>query len=100
MILVAYDAFTSPKYIFDAQAFEALGLENARLRDENARLRSAYEDRQKINAQLAARIEELERRLKLNSSNSSKPPSSDGLKKPKAEMRTKRYRQVIGSTPQ
>ena len=34
---------------FDAQAFEALGLENARLRDENARLRSAYEDRQKLN---------------------------------------------------
>ena len=29
-----------------------------------------------------ARIAELERRLGLNSSNSSKPPSSDGLKKP------------------
>ena len=83
---------------FDAQAFEALGLENARLRDENARLRSAYEDRQKINAQLAARIEELERRLKLNSSNSSKPPSSDGLKKPKAEMRTKSLRGKSGNT--
>lgn len=77
------------KYVFDAQAFEALRLENARLRDENAWLRSAYEVQQKINTQLAARIEELERRLKLNSSNSSKPPSSDGLKKPNAEMRTK-----------
>ena len=30
----------------------------------------------------AARIAELERRLGLNSSNSGKPPSSDGLKKP------------------
>ena len=29
-----------------------------------------------------ARIAELERRLGLNSSNSGKPPSSDGLKKP------------------
>ena len=33
-------------------------------------------------AALKARIAELERRLGLNSSNSSKPPSSDGLKKP------------------
>jgi transposase len=33
------------------------------------------------NAKLLLRIEELERRLKLNSSNSSKPPSSDGLRK-------------------
>jgi transposase len=34
------------------------------------------------NAALKARIAELERRLGLNSSNSSKPPSSDGLTKP------------------
>ena len=33
-------------------------------------------------AALKARIAELERRLGLNSSNSAKPPSSDGLKKP------------------
>ena len=33
-------------------------------------------------AALKARLAELERRLGLNSSNSSKPPSSDGLKKP------------------
>src|SRR5246127_2262388 len=34
------------------------------------------------NAALKARIADLERRLGLNSSNSGKPPSSDGLKKP------------------
>ena len=34
------------------------------------------------NATLKARLAELERRLGLNSSNSGKPPSSDGLKKP------------------
>lgn len=31
-------------------------------------------------AKLEARIEELEKRLNMNSSNSSKPPSSDGLR--------------------
>ena len=34
------------------------------------------------NAALKARLAELERRLGLNSSNSGKPPSSDGLTKP------------------
>ncbi|MFY9989799.1 MAG: DUF6444 domain-containing protein, partial [Rhodoplanes sp.] len=34
------------------------------------------------NESLKARLAELERRLGLNSSNSGKPPSSDGLKKP------------------
>jgi transposase len=39
-----------------------------------------------IIARLKARIAELERMLGLNSSNSSKPPSSDGLKKPPRVM--------------
>lgn len=46
----------------------ALGAENALLRAENA--------------VLTGRLAELERRLGLNSSNSGKPPSSDGLNKP------------------
>ena len=39
-------------------------------------------DYEEIVKQQAARIAELERRLNKNCSNSSKPPSSDGLKKP------------------
>jgi len=43
-----------------------------------------------------ARIAELERRLGLNSSNSGKPPSSDGLKKP---ARVRSLRQASGRKP-
>ena len=44
-------------------------------------------------AALTARIAELERRLDLNSRNSGKPPSSDGLKKP---PRTRRLLEPSG----
>jgi len=53
----------------------ALQSEVESLRTENIELRTK-------NAALQAQIDELNRRLGLNSSNSSKPPSSDGLKKP------------------
>ena len=53
----------------------AVAEEIAHLRAENAALRQTV-------ATLTARIAELERRLGLNSENSGKPPSSDGLKKP------------------
>ena len=43
-----------------------------------------------------ARAVELERRLGLNSSNSGKPPSSDGLHKPKREPRTRSLREPSG----
>lgn len=53
---------------------EFLRQENAELKKENAALKA-------IIVKLNFKIEELERRLGLNSSNSSKPPSSDGLRK-------------------
>ena len=52
---------------------------------------------------LAARLGELERRLGLNSTNSGKPPSSDGLNKPPAEKtrrrRTSSLREKSGRQP-
>ena len=44
------------------------------------------------NAMLRSRIAELERRLGLDSSNSGKPPSSDGLKKRPSRVRSLRER--------
>ena len=48
------------------------------------------------NSALQARVAELERRLGLNSSNSGKPPSSDGLGKPPREPRTRSLREASG----
>lgn len=48
------------------------------------------------NAALEARIEKLEQRLNKNSSNSSKPPSSDGLKKPKPKSRREKGKRQSG----
>jgi transposase len=70
----------------------ALAEENARLRAENAALKETI-------AVLLARVAELERRLGLNSSNSGRPPSSDGLHKPKREPRTRSLRERSGKPP-
>ena len=67
----------------------ALAEENARLRTENAALEETI-------AVLLARVAELERQLGLNSSNSGKPPSSDGLHKPQREPRTRSLREPSG----
>jgi transposase len=55
--------------------------EVARLQRGNERLRAENEALRGENAALRAEVAELLRRLDLDSSNSSKPPSSDGLKK-------------------
>ncbi len=60
-------------------------LENAQLRDRVARV--------------AERPGELERRPGLNGGNSGRPSSSDGLKKPAAERRTRSLRGKTGRKP-
>ena len=59
---------------------------NTALQAQNTTLRA-------LNAALTARVAELERRLGLNSTNSGKPPSSDGLQKP---PRTRSLREASG----
>ena len=58
-----------------------------------AALQARNSELRELNASLTARVAELERRLGLNSSNSGKPPSSDGLKKP---PRTRSLREPSG----
>jgi transposase len=67
--------------------------------DDLGRLRAENTMLQETVAMLLARVAELERRLGLNSSNSAKPPSSDGLHKPKREPRTRRLREPSGKPP-
>jgi transposase len=69
----------------------------ARLQTENATLQEALTTSDETIAQLQARIAELERQLGLNSSNSGKPPSSDGLKK--KPPRTTSLRTSSGKKP-
>ena len=71
---------------------ETSGQKIARLELENAVLREQV-------ARFVERISALERRLGLNSRNSSQPPSSDGLKKPAAERRTRSLRGKTGRKP-
>ena len=70
----------------EARAFAG----DAKIQELETRLQE-YEEKFRlqveINARQAELISELERRLGLNSTNSSKPPSSDGLRKPPAPKR-------------
>ena len=70
-----------------------LRAKNAGLRTENAVLRAEHEQLQRMLAALTQRVAELERRLACDSSNSSRPPSSDApwSKKP-AKKRSSRSR--------
>src|SRR5436853_3047106 len=79
----------SPNRPDDAgEASAALLVEIAALKTENSALKEL------VNV-LQAKMAELERRLGLNSRNSGKPPSSDGLKKP---PRTSSLRKPSGKT--
>jgi transposase len=71
---------------------ERLSAHNAVLASAKATLAAQNETMRRDNAALLARVAELERRLGLNSSNSSKPPSSDGLRKRPPRTRSLRER--------
>lgn len=69
----------------DAPSYEQLVAQNAELRSQNAELG-------KLVAVLSERVAELERRLGMNSSNSSRPPSSDAPWAKPAAKRSSRTR--------
>ena len=64
-----------------------------------AELRAANAEQARLIATLQARVAELERRLGRDSSNSSKPPSSDGLAKATRPARGDRGRRRPGKQP-
>ena len=76
-----------------------LRADNAELRAENAQFRAENAQFRAENAQLRQLVEQLQRRLGLDSSNSGKPPSSDGPGKPPAKPRTRSQRGRSGKRP-
>jgi hypothetical protein len=71
----------------------------ARLRTRNGELIAANTELATQLETLRAQVTELQRRLGMNSSNSSKPPSSDGLAKPPAPTRQRRRGRRPGKQP-
>ena len=70
--------------------------ENAQLRAANTRLQAGQEELTRQLQALQEQVQELQRRLGLDSSNSGKPPSSDGPAKPPAARRTRSQRRQSG----
>jgi transposase/uncharacterized coiled-coil protein SlyX len=82
-------AISSPDQDLEATvAVQAMVVDQ--LREANARLEAANAEQASLIATLKARVAELERRLGKDSSNSSRPPSSDGLGKPPAPRQQRR----------
>jgi transposase len=75
------------------EKIDFLSTELIQVKKENAEIKEAFKEVKLENADLKVRITELEARLNSNSSNSSKPPSSDGYKKKPAFPRKKTGKQ-------
>ena len=75
-----------------AELIGALRRDVNSLREENTALRQENTALRRENAALKQQVAELQRRLDKNSSNSSKPPSSDGLNKPPRVFKSLRGR--------
>jgi len=87
-------------------ALDTVGADNEVLREANRLLVAANRLLQQQHAELVdriglleARIVDLEARLRSNSSNSSKPPSSDGYAKPAPKSRRRRSGRLPGKQP-
>lgn len=65
----------------------------------NTELNSQISELKEENTKLNARLSQLESRLNKNSNNSSKPPSSDGYKKPKITNSRKKSEKKTGGQP-
>ncbi len=78
-------------------AVQATGI--AELHAANAALHAQVAELQAANAALQTRVAELERRLGQDSSNSSKPPSQDGLRKPAQPLRGSQSARRPGKQP-
>ncbi len=87
---------TLPEDVDSHEAVAAVSPDPASLAAVIAVLQRRDAEQQTLIATLQARIAELERRLGLNSSNSGKPPSSDGLRKP---PRVSSLRDLSGKKP-
>jgi transposase len=85
--------------VSDDGSVEGLRAESAGLRAEVAALTSANELLAGQVVVLTGKIAELEKRLSKDSSNSSKPPSSDRFKKPRPESPNRAARRAEGRKP-
>ena len=96
------NAICSKRFDVDAvtHIVALLRSENQALQAEKQALQTENQKLQNDIKQLMARVEELERRLKLKSDKSNKPPSSDGLGKPRTNTLRGKSEKKSGGQPE